>query len=131
MDTRTRGFRTRAIGGLIAILVAAWLVVEVGITTTAIFAAGVIGVGITWVMIRRRRGTLASKVAGLIGAIVAGVLAVLAYGIRTLCWGNPDAAARASCETTWVAGAIVFLLIGIISLVAGFWPARDAGSSPG
>jgi hypothetical protein len=57
-------------------------------------------------------------------------LATLAYGIRSLCWGDPDLAARDSCEAQWVAAAFVLALVGCLSLIAGFWPSGRAGSGP-
>jgi len=132
MDARSLVLRIAAIVLLVAVLGGAWVVFqEVGGTVLVILLAGLLCLGGIAFVISRRRGTWSAKVAGLIGCAISWGLATVAYGIRSLCWGDPDVAARDTCEAQWVSAALVLAVVGCISLIAGFWPYRHTGSGPG
>jgi hypothetical protein len=131
MDPRSLVLRTGAVVLVLVILFGAWVVFqELGSTVLVLFLAGVLCLGGIAYVISRQRGRWPSRVAGLTGCAVSWGLATLAYGIRSLCWGDPDLAARDSCDAQWVAAAFVLALVGCLSLIAGFWPSGRAGSGP-
>jgi hypothetical protein len=128
MDTRSLGVRIAVVVVLVVVLGAGYVGLASGGTTLAVFLTGFLGLGTVGLVISRRRGTLPSRIAGLVGCVVSLGLATLAYMVRSLCWGDPDAAARSACETQWAAGALILVLIGASSLAAGFWPTSRTGA---
>jgi hypothetical protein len=129
-DNRSIAVRIAGAVLLLVVLLGAWVVFQqTGGTVLAIFIAGVLCLGGVAVVISRRRGWW-SKVAGVVGCAVSWGLATLAYGIRSLCWGDPDRAARDSCEAQWLSVALMLAAVGIVSLIGGFWPSSHARSGP-